>query len=90
MNLQRGLGGQQHARTPPDRHVVVQAIARKHSGPGADEDDVCGAVDIEGASDPQRRFRVGVSQHRASAAALERQLEPRVAAHIGGGARRIG
>ena len=35
MNLQRGLGGEQHSRTPPDRHVVVQAIASKHSGPGA-------------------------------------------------------
>ena len=82
MNLQRRLGCQQHARTPPDRHVVLQAIARKHSGPGAHQDDVCGAVNVEGASDPQRWLRVSVGQHRASVAALERQLEPGVAAHI--------
>jgi hypothetical protein len=78
MNLQRRLGGQQHARTTPDGHGVLQAIATKHTRPGAHQDDVRGAVDVEGRPDPERWFGIGVRENGASAAALERELEARV------------
>jgi hypothetical protein len=52
-------------------------VSPENARSGADDDDVGGALQIEGAPDPERRLGIRVRDHGARAAALENELEPR-------------
>jgi hypothetical protein len=81
MHLQGRLRGQKHAGAAADRHMLSQTISRKDAGAGTHENDVRRAVEIERPADTQGRLGVGPRHDRPAGAILERQLEPRMAAH---------
>jgi hypothetical protein len=61
--------------------MLSQVISRKDAGACTYENDVGRAVEIERPADTQGRLGVGPRHDRPAGAILERQLEPRMAAH---------
>jgi hypothetical protein len=83
MDLQRRLRRQHDSSAAADVNRLPQAVAGEYAWAGADEDDVRRAVEIEGATDPERRLGVGMGQNRAVAARFENELETRGAPNRG-------
>src|SRR5471032_320832 len=83
MDLQRSLRREDDARAAAHVNRLTQRVAGENARPRADDDDVGGAIEIEGAADAERRLGIRGRDHGARAAALEDEIEPRRSAYGG-------